>query len=56
MRDSDIDALISVKAFGKTEYTKTKKGVGFEEVLWGEHFYFDKYFTVGVALRRRKTT
>ena len=45
-KSSDIDALISVKALGQTEYSKVKNDVGFEEVVWGEHFYFTKHMTV----------
>ena len=43
---SDITALICCSAFGKREYSTKKKGVGRETVNWGEHFYFNKEFTV----------
>lgn len=30
-----MDAKIAITAFGKTEYTKVKSGVGVEETFWG---------------------
>lgn len=50
--EKDITALICCNAFGGKVYSTKRKGVGREQVNWGEHFYFSKEFTVKYVIFR----
>jgi len=41
-----VDPIITVKAFGKSRYSKVVKNVGSGATFWGDHYFFEKNFDV----------
>jgi Ca2+-dependent lipid-binding protein len=52
--DSTVDPIITVKAFGKSRYSKVQKNIGSGATFWGDHYFFEKNFDTTFELENER--